>query len=158
MYVYDDNGSPVGMMYRNSTMGEGVFEYYIFAKNLQGDITAVYDEYGGIIVEYTYDAWGNVSEYVYDTTSNCQYNSFRYRGYFYDEDTELYYLNSRYYDPATGRFLNADIYVSTGQGLGGYNMYAYCRNEPVFRKDAFGTEDVCVTNTEDDDNPLNDYG
>ena len=125
---------------------------------MQGDIVAVYDEYSNSVVKYTYDAWGNVTETLYDTTSNGQYNSFRYRGYFYDEETGLYYLNSRYYDPATGRFLNADIYVSTGQGLGGYNMYAYCRNEPVFRKDAFGTEDVCVTNTEDDDNPLNDYG
>ena len=126
------------MSYRNNSMSAGVFEYYIFEKNLQGDITAVYDEYGGIIVEYTYDAWGNVSEYVYDTTSNGQYNSFRYRGYFYDEDTELYYLNSRYYDPAIGRFLNPDIYVNANGDLTGFNMYAYCSNNPVMYMDPIG--------------------
>ena len=158
-YIYDAKGV-IGMAYRNSSMSAGVFEYYIFEKNLQGDIVAVYDTSGTKFVSYTYDAWGNITTNYSNGggSTAVKYNSFRYRGYFYDEDTGLYYLNSRYYDPATGRFINADVYVSTGQGLGGYNMYAYCRNEPVFRKDSLGTEDVCVTNTEDDDNPLNDLG
>ena len=146
------------MVYRNHTMDEDEFEYYLFEKNLQGDIVAVYDEYGFAAVTYTYDAWGNVTETLYDTTSNGQYNSFRYRGYFYDEETGLYYLNSRYYDPATGRFLNADIYVSTGQGLGGYNMYAYCLNEPVFRKDSLGTEAVSADYKDNNESPVDDLG
>ena len=130
------------MVYRNHTMEEDEFEYYIFKKNLQGDIVAVYDEYGSAVVTYTYDAWGNVSEYVYDTTSNGQYNSFRYRGYFYDEETGLYYLNSRYYDPATGRFLNADVFINANGDLVGFNMYAYCSNNPIRYVDFRGCKKV----------------
>lgn len=88
----------------------------------------------------------------------AQYNPFRYRGYYYDTDLGLYYLNSRYYDATTGRFLNADVFISTGQGILSYNMFAYCRNEPVFRKDTRGTSDVCVTHADEDNNPLNDLG
>ena len=142
-YIYDAKGV-IGMAYRNSSMSAGVFEYYIFEKNLQGDIVAVYDEYGFAAVTYTYDAWGNVTETLYDTTSNGQYNSFRYRGYFYDEETGLYYLNSRYYDPATGRFLNPDIYVNANGDLTGFNMYAYCSNNPVMFVDPNG-ESVFLT-------------
>ena len=58
-------------------------------------------------------------------------NPFRYRGYYCDTESGLYYLNSRYYDPVTGRFINADSYVSTGQGLLGNNMFAYCANDPI---------------------------
>ena len=78
-YIYDAKGV-IGMAYRNNGMDEDKFEYFIFKKNLQGDIIAVYDEYGFAAVTYTYDAWGNVTETLYDTTSNGQYNSFRYRG------------------------------------------------------------------------------
>ena len=67
-------------------------------------------------------------------------------------------MQSRYYDPAIGRFINADSYVSTGQGVLGFNMFAYCRNNPVNRVDAWGTSDLCYDNNEDDGNPLNDYG
>ena len=75
------------------------------------------------------------------------------------KESGLYYLQSRYYDPEIGRFINADNYTSTGQGLLGFNMFAYCRNNPVCRKDASGTDDVRVTNdTTEDDNPLNDAG
>ncbi len=65
-------------------------------------------------------------------------NPLRYRGYYYDRETGFYYLNSRYYDPKIGRFINADSYVSTGQGIVGYNMFAYCGNNPVNREDAAG--------------------
>ena len=67
-------------------------------------------------------------------------NPFRYRGYYYDSKLEMYYLASRYYDPAVGRFINADGYVSTGQGLTGFNMFAYCGNNPVLYVDIFGTK------------------
>ena len=87
-----------------------------------------------------YDAWGNftISYHNSGAATNADKNNFTYRGYYYDRETGFYYLNSRYYDPATGRFLNADGYVSTGQGLTGYNMYAYCGNNPVNRVDPSG--------------------
>ena len=74
----------------------------------------------------------------YSTNFNASYNPFRYRGYYYDTETGLYYLQSRYYNPQWGRFLNADGLVSTGQGLLGYNMYAYCNNNPVMYVDPTG--------------------
>ena len=66
------------------------------------------------------------------------YNPFKYRGYYYDAEIGFYYLNSRYCDPATGRFINADGLVSTGQGMLGYNMFAYCNNNPVMFFDPYG--------------------
>ena len=141
IYLYDASGSPVGMQYRTTSYAEGVFDTYWFEKNLQGDIVAVYSDAGTLLVTYTYDAWGyQLSTQYYNSGSGTavQYNPFRYRGYYRDSETGFYYLNSRYYDPSTGRFINADGYVSTGQDLTGYNMYAYCGNNPVNRTDPIG--------------------
>ena len=150
--------SPIGMGYRNSTYPSGTVNTYWFEKNLQGDIIAIYNEGGTKLVSYTYDAWGKVTTTYHNggASTAAQYNPFRYRGYYYDTELGFYYLNSRYYDPETGRFVNADGYVSTGQGILGYNMFAYCRNEPVFRKDAYGTEDVCVEIYDEDVNKHDD--
>ena len=91
------------------------------------------------MVTYTYDAWGNPLTQTGSLSSTLgTHNPLRYRGYVYDTDTGLYYLLSRYYDPQMGRFINADALVSTAQGLAGYNMFAYCGNNPVIRKDATG--------------------
>ena len=101
---------------------------------------ALYDNDLNIVTEYTYDSWGkllSVTGSLAETVGKT--NPFRYRGYYYDSETELYYLNSRYYDPEIGRFINADGYVSTGQGVLGNNMFAYCGNNPVVRVD-FGGE------------------
>ena len=147
------------MQYRNSSYASGEFDTFWFEKNLQGDIVAVYNEGGTKLVSYTYDAWGNIETYTHDvsgTNFNATYNPFRYRGYYYDSELGFYYLNSRYYDPETGRFISEDGYVSTGQGILGYNMFAYCRNEPVFRKDAYGTEDVCVEIYDEDTDLLDE--
>ena len=144
VYLYDENGAPIGLQYRNKTYGTYSFDTYYFEKNLQGDIIAIYTENGTKIGSYTYDAWGNctVSTESGATTSQKRIvrtlNPFRYRGYYYDYDTGLYYLQSRYYNPKWGRFLNADGYVSTGTGLLGYNMYAYCDNNPVMGYDPTG--------------------
>ena len=91
------------------------------------------------MVTYTYDEWGKILS-VTGTLANTvgQMNPIRYRGYYYDVETGLYYLQSRYYDPETGRFINADGYASTGQGVLGTNMYAYCGNNPVVRSDSTG--------------------
>ena len=145
-YLYDETGTPIGIEYRTSNYGKTAFDRYYFEKNLQGDIIAVYRAVDGAkICSYTYNAWGECSVNIY-TVSNLSdadtyirnNNPFRYRGYYYDTETGLYYLQSRYYNPKWGRFLNADGYVSTGTGLLGYNMFAYCNNNPVMFIDPSG--------------------
>ena len=90
-------------------------------------------------MEYTYDAWGNILTVTGGMANTLgKANPLRYRGYIYDEETRLYYLQSRYYDPQIGRFINSDVYTSTGQGLLGNNMFAYCLNNPVCYLDSTG--------------------
>ena len=112
-YDYDQNGAPVGMRVNGLD--------YIFRKNLQGDITGIYNSSDELIVEYSYaDAWGagvTVSGSAASTIG--MYNSFRYRGYYYDTESGLYYLNSRYYDPVACRFINADSQLNTNAHLTG---------------------------------------
>ena len=142
IYLYDESGAPIGMQYRNTTYAANRFDTFYFEKNLQGDVVAVYNSSGIKVISYTYDAWGNQTVQWHDSYStnfNAYYNPFRYRGYYYDTETGWYYLQSRYYNPQWGRFLNADGYVSTGTGLIGFNMYAYCDNNPVMYVDPFGT-------------------
>ena len=141
LYLYDAEGAPVGMQYRNQTYAPEIFDVYWFEKNLQGDVVAVYDEDGDKLISYAYDAWGNfVTTYHNGGTAshNANLNPFRYRGYYYDVETGFYYVSSRYYDPEIGRWINADGYVSTGQGVLGTNMFAYCGNNPVNRVDYTG--------------------
>jgi len=96
-------------------------------------------------VEYTYDAWGKILTITGSMASTLGVlNPLRYRGYIYDTELGLYYLQSRYYNPAIGRFLNADSYASTGQGILGNNMFAYCNNSPVVFYDNAGTRAECV--------------
>jgi|GEM_PF-3033469 len=85
---------------------------------------------------YYYDAWGKI---LASTGALAELNPLRYRSYVYDQETGFYYLQSRYYDPAIGRFLNADVYISTGQGMIGNNMFTYCNNNPVEKKDSEGS-------------------
>ena len=140
VYLYDENGAPIGYRYRTPSYASGVFDGYFFEKNLQGDIVAVYNQNGVKVAGYIYDAWGNCTTAYSNggASTAAQYNPFRYRGYYYDTETGLYYLNSRYYDPVVGRFLNADGYISTGQGLLGFNMFAYCGNNPTNYMDPSG--------------------
>ena len=113
---------------------EGSTEYF-YVKNLQGDILKVIDAAGTVHAAYTYDAWGNI---LSSSGTMASINPLRYRGYYYDAETGLYYLQSRYYDPEVGRFINADSYASTGQGIIGCNMFAYCLNNPVIFADFTG--------------------
>ena len=144
-YFYDEAGMPVGFAYRDSQEASislepwEQFTYYLFEKNLQGDITAIYDSSGEKVASYVYDAWGNhtVTNHTNDNIGNI--NPFRYRGYYYDSETGLYHLNSRYYDPAICRFINADNVVSNvGGDIRGYNLFVYCMNNPVNMTDASG--------------------
>ena len=154
-YLFDDGNIPVGFGIYYPTASSPYWQYYYFGKNLQGDVIALYrSDYNStsktntptLVATYTYDPWGAPTGIysasgtaISQTASNvAAYNPFRYRGYRYDGDTRLYYLQSRYYDPVVGRFINADGYASTGQGLIGHNMFAYCLNNPVYYSDSTG--------------------
>ncbi len=117
---------------------------YLYRKNVQGDITHIYRKDGNKdlveVAHYAYDAFGN-TEILSETDKIGSLNPFRYRGYYYDIETKLYYLISRYYDPETCRFISADsIEYLDPETLGGLNLYAYCCNNPVMRKDFDGTD------------------
>ena len=130
LFSYDASGQVVSVDY-NGTM-------YYYVRNGQGDIIKIINASGTTVVEYKYDTWGKITSQTGDY--NIGYlNPFRYRGYVYDEESGWYYCQSRYYDPEVGRFLNADALLSTGQGVLGYNMYAYCGNNPVCRADSTGS-------------------
>ena len=126
-FSYDTNGVPLTMTYN------GTVYYYI--TNLQGDVIKMERADGSTGASYAYDAWGNILRM---SGTLAELNPLRYRGYVYDQETGFYYLNSRYYDPAVGRFINADSYVSTGDGFTGLNMFAYCNNNPANRIDPDG--------------------
>ena len=116
--------------------------YYVY--NLQGDVTHIIDASKNIVGTYQYDAWGKILN-LSSLTAIAQANPFRYRGYYYDNESGLYYLNSRYYNAEWGRFINADGYVSTGQGITGYNMFTYCGNNPVMYLDPGGNASIAIT-------------
>lgn len=121
-----------------------MFDCFFFEKNLQGDVVGIYNANGKKICTYKYDAWGECTTEVVGSASSLElhlaneYDPFRYRGYYYDTETGFYYVSSRYYDPEVGRWINADGYVSKGQGILGNNMFAYCGNNPVNRVDPTG--------------------
>ena len=141
-FFYDASGSPVGMNYLG-------YNYY-YKKNLQGDIIEIWGTEDGTdnhtfrcLVKYVYDAWGNILQ-MNDTTDGWYRvgtaNPFRYRGYYYDNESGFYYLQSRYYDPVTGRFLNADdtAYIGATDTASGYNLFSYCENDCVNKIDPDG--------------------
>jgi RHS repeat-associated protein len=112
---------------------------YYYQRNGQGDIIGMYNSSGTKVVSYTYDVWGKLLTTSGSLASTLgENNPLRYRGYYYDNETGFYYLQSRYYDPTTGRFISPDVLVSTGQGVLGHNMYAYCLNNPVNMSDESG--------------------
>ena len=145
IYVYDAEGSAVGMLYRNNTYASGKFDAYFYERNLMGDIIAVYSVDGTKLISYVYDAWGKVTTTYHNGGANtgAANNPFKYRGYYHDSETSFYYLNSRYYDPAICRFINQDsaLYHS----MLGYNMFAYCYNNPVNYVDYTGEIAISAT-------------
>ena len=104
------------------------------------DVLGLFDDTLNVVVEYTYDSWGNILSITGSKAATVgKANPFRYRGYYYDEESGLYYLQSRYYDPTTGRFLNADKYVAGVTGnIQGYNLYSYGLNNPITMIDDCG--------------------
>lgn len=134
--VYDNEDSVCGIIYNDTP--------YYFQKNLQGDIIAITDENGDVAARYSYDAWGvcTVEE------SNCEIgevNPFRYRGYYYDQEIGLYYLQSRYYDAEFGRFIKSDIpemMLLQVEKATGTNLFAYCNNNSIDGNDPMGILDA----------------
>ncbi len=127
--LYDNESSVCGIIYNDTP--------YYFFKNLQGDIISITDMDGDVIARYSYDAWG-VCTITQDSSAVdiASINPFRYRGYYFDSDIGLYYLQSRYYNPVIGRFLNAD--EASFLGISGYNLFSYCKNTPVILSDPNG--------------------
>ena len=128
-FYYDASDKLVAMEYN------GTMYYYMY--DSVGNIISLMDTNGVEVATYTYDAWGQILN-LDELSDIAEINPMRYKGYYYDTETGYYYLMSRYYDPVVGRFLNADGFASTGQGVLGYNMYAYCGNNPVGYKDPCG--------------------
>ena len=136
-FIYDESGKPFALKY--STNGTS-FQTYYYVLNLQGDVVKLIHYIPGFeyesVATYEYDAWGNI---VSSSGRLAEINPLRYRGYYYDNETGFYYLQSRYYDPANRRFINADTYSTTDPGDAiGCNMFAYCGNNPVMRNDYSG--------------------
>ena len=136
-YSYDSYGRLAAIQYYfedNQT-----FALYYVTTNAQGDVLGLYTGAGVQVSSYEYDAWGNVISMTDSTSFGiATINPIRYRGYYFDEETGWYYLQSRYYDPEIGRFINADEYISTGRGVLGCNVYAYCNNCPIMFSDSSG--------------------
>ena len=133
IFMYDNNGDVFGFTYNGT-------EYY-YIKNAQNDVVAIADASGNVVVRYYYNAWGEIIDCVDNTTFELSsINPITYRSYYNDNivGMNMYYLNSRYYMADWGRFVSADSYVQTGQGMLDKNMFAYCGNNPVNRIDPAG--------------------
>ena len=142
-YSYDANGILYNVRY---TLTDGGTEYsYYYTHNSRGDIVGIYNGVGELKAHYEYDAWGNVIS-ITDNNGNAitnpnhigNLNPFRYRGYYQDTETSLYYLMSRYYDAVTHRFINADGYFQSGGNILDANMHSYCGNNPIMFADPTG--------------------
>jgi len=142
-YFYDANGTVTGMYYNNVL--------YYFRKNLQGDITGIYNATGTLVVEYEYTPYGAILSTTGSmATTLGAINPFRYRGYYYDIETGLYYVSIRYYDPDIGRWLNADSQLNTSLGILGINQFSYCLNTPVNMVDYGGNKPGDLFDTMDE--------
>ena len=167
IFSYDALGRPFAVKYSKNNGTK--FTNYFYALNQQGDVVKIFrpitvkNADGNVTgytektyATYTYDAWGkligitnsagtSIINKQTTSTSLANLNPLRYRGYYYDNETGFYYLQSRYYDPVNRRFINADTYASTGQGFIGANMFAYCLNNPVNYSDYTGGEAVIIS-------------
>ncbi len=114
---------------------------YFYRKNAQNDIIALLDNTGTVVVKYKYDAWGKCQTTVLTSAAStiAELNPFRYRSYYFDTETGLYFLKTRYYDPEIGRFMTIDdLSYLDSESINGLNLYAYCLNNPVMLTDEMG--------------------
>lgn len=136
-YIYDEKNNVVGLEF-------GQDRYY-FEKNLYNDITGIIDANGTLVARYSYDAWGNLlsirdvnNNIITDENSIAIINPFRYKSYYYDNETDLYYLNKRYYSSKLHRFINIDGTIGINQDIKSCNIYLYSSNNPIKNKDIDG--------------------
>ena len=139
-FAYTAGGAPYGFTYDGQN--------YFYLLSLQGDIIGIYDSTGTVVVRYTYDAWGKLISITGQLANTVGVkNPLRYRGYYYDTEIGLYYLQSRYYDPETCHFINRDSYFIAGNDhIQGANMFSYCYNNPVMYSDPTGYDVDGTTN------------
>ena len=126
-FIYDEAGRPLQLIFNGNT--------YTYILNLQGDVMQLRDADGNVVAQYLYNAWGQL---ISSSGRMAAANPLRYRGKFWCDSIGFYYLNSRFFCSYIGRFLNADGLVSTGLGILGFNMFAYCNNNPVMHIDPSG--------------------
>ena len=131
-FFYDENGAPYAFSYKATASATPVMYYYV--TNLQGDVVSILNASGTSVAEYSYNAWGKV---LSATGTMAAINPIRYRGYYFDSDSGLYYLKSRYYDPNLQRFINSDGQLAKKDFVGA-NLFAYCGNNPVNLSDENG--------------------
>ena len=132
-FFYDAQNKPTVVLFNGTA--------YAYLYNLQGDVIALVDANGSKVVEYKYDAWGKPTSKSGSLANTLgTLNPFRYRGYIFDEETDLYYLRSRYYNPNLCRFINADDVEALGADgdINGYQFFIYCMNDPVNNRDEAG--------------------
>ena len=135
IFTYTESGTPFSVTCYDAYLDK---EYEcLYITNLQGDVVGIYDAAkSSMVISYTYDAWGRLVGKDGTSSDYAQLemnNPLLYRGYQYDYETGFYYLQSRYYDPSVGRFLNADdtAFIGASGTLLGWNLFVYCENNPV---------------------------
>ncbi len=140
-YWYDDLYSPLGFVYTDKTISNPTTQAYIYTQNAQGDVTGILNSSGTQIVNYTYDSWGNVLSITGSLSITIgSINPIRYRGYYLDNETGHYYLQSRYYNPNWHRFINADDsrFIGLTGSVVSVNPFVYCENYPIYYQDKSG--------------------
>jgi len=133
-FVYDEIGNPTTYRGKGASWARGrlltAYDGHSFTYDAQGNVIALIGENGAIVARYLYDAWGNVSvvdnngTLISDSNHIGNVNPFRYRAYYYDTETKLYFLKTRYYDPEIGRFMTIDsISCLNPNSINGLNLY-----------------------------------
>lgn len=142
-YLRDDNNDLIGLDYNGNI--------YYYLKNIQEDIIGLLNSNYNKVATYEYDSWGNITSIkdsngnlIADNTNIALINPFRYRSYYYDNETKLYYLNSRYYNPLWGRFINADAVINPDNNIIGHNLYTYVYNNIVNKTDFTGESAIAI--------------
>ena len=136
-FIHDKNGSPMVLVYN------GVNYYYV--TNIQGDVMSIVDGSGNVVVTYFYDAFGQTRAIQGSMASTIGVvNPYRYRGYVWDTEIGMFYLQSRYYDPEIGRFINADGLLAAGTSCLANNLFTYCVNNPVNYVDLYGYDAIWI--------------
>lgn len=146
-YFYNNDDEAIGFEYSEVDNSNIVKTPIYFEKNKQGDVIGLLDTKGKELVKYSYDAWGNIVDVSYENETALKLNHITYRGYYKDNESGFYYLQSRYYDSETGRFINADDVKILGikdTSIYKDNLYCYCNNNVVNCTDPNGKSPIII--------------